>query len=426
MWQIEERFFTPGIGKLCLHAVLILAANVSSILLGQDSISRDALLRNEYIPNAVIQIGSDAEKIRLLTSQEAVVEVPHDEFVQYGWSVEPLDQPLVCLRSGTRLSAREIVLDETNCRLESRHWRELTLPTDFVTAILFRPVGIANRYDQQLKHLRNDSDADEIVFSNGDRIAGKVVALENLPGGEVRFSSGASELKFPISRIDAILFATASRPKKIDETNTPAWEIATMDGSVVYCDHWKFDPNEMTLNMGLTDKIQLFSTVTESPATFVTGIRTLSLYQHLSATEHQRFQMDGPIGNEFTFRKNWSVTDNKLRWDARIYENGLGMHANSSIIFPVENGNVCFKSLIAIDKSSHQSGSVRCRVLALSNNDQWQVLKQSDTIRGGDLPMLLTVEMNDVKAVALQVNSADGGSALDRVNWINPILIKNE
>ena len=114
-----------------------------------------------------------------------------------------------------------------------------------------------------------------------------------------------------------------------------------------------------------------------------------------------------------------SVVGGRLRVGGRLYPKGIGMHSASRLTFDLEPDQTRFDAEIAIDDTSQRRGSVVFRVFV--DNEQKFV---SPTIRGGEEPVPISVDVRGGKRLSLLVDFADHGDELDRADWLDARLVK--
>jgi hypothetical protein len=77
-----------------------------------------------------------------------------------------------------------------------------------------------------------------------------------------------------------------------------------------------------------------------------------------------------------------------------------------------------FAAEVAIDDAAIGRGSVVFRVLLLENGT-WRSTYVSPVVRGGDVPLPISVELGNAEKIALEVGYADRGDERDYANWLD-------
>lgn len=122
-------------------------------------------------------------------------------------------------------------------------------------------------------------------------------------------------------------------------------------------------------------------------------------------------------------RKNKSIQDNsiRLRNDAGstvTYANGLGTHANSTIIYNIESlGYKTFKALAGLDQEATSAGSIVFQVFVdgVKTYDSGLVGKTTAA-------KAVSVDVSGASELKLVVTDYNGDNSNDHGDWANPIL----
>lgn len=150
--------------------------------------------------------------------------------------------------------------------------------------------------------------------------------------------------------------------------------------------------------------------------------RVLSELEPVEVVETPYF--GGDASPKFSWRRDRSVMGGPLRVAGVTFENGLGVHARSSLTFEPGPGFQAFRAKVGIDDSTldlPRRGSVVFRVLGDGN-----VLWESPIVRSGDRPLETPeIDLRSVKRLGLVADFADGFDIADRANWCEPILLKD-
>ena len=384
---------------------------------------RDLVLKDKYYSTATFAGRSDENTFQFSIESGTRIAVKSDDVIQFGWCVEPLDQLLVFLQDGTRISVNQLSFDQDGCEIKSRLLGKLVLPGEIVNGIIFRPTGIGSRFDEQSKLISRKAKEDTIVFSNGDQIAGKVKSIDLVQSNTVSFLARGEISQFEIDRIDAVIFANKTGSTSDESKFAPEWEIALHDGSVIMCNSWTVYENHSILDSG-SFKARITQTGPgEGRFSHFSGIKRIEGIGWLTAMPYARFQNNSPFNSRWTIGINKSVLQNKLRFKSRIYENGLGMQANSSVVYTLDQTFGRFQALLVPDASVDGTTSINCRVLTLSKDNSWSVAVEKKVGGVSDpQPVFIDADIANSVAIALQVLPGNDGEALDRVNWVNPVL----
>jgi hypothetical protein len=145
---------------------------------------------------------------------------------------------------------------------------------------------------------------------------------------------------------------------------------------------------------------------------------------YLSDRRPSHFESEPYLTLAWPLGSDRNVLGGPLRCQGRGYCKGLGMHAESSVEYPLEEPFRRFQAEVAIDDAAgRHRGSVVFRVM-LRTQAMWREVYASPIIRGGDRPVAVSVELGDADMLRLKVDRADIGDQLDYANWLNPRLVR--
>ena len=371
---------------------------------------RDVFIKDQYLVQASLSIDSDEKSNQFKLNGQTSIDLEKGEFIQYGWCVEPIDQPLVCFRNGSRVSVSRVALAGGGCKIESRSLLPVTVSGNDLQAVLFRPVGIGKRYDLQMQLLEKVGGSDTIYFSNGDQINGKVVGIDNVQSNSVTFLARGETSTFNINRIDAVVFADEkNRESTAMKQSGAIWEAALHDGSIIYCKSFQYDEKSVQFKCDSFECRFAREFPTANLISEFSGLRNLSGKKWLTDFSIARIQRSSPIRSSFTVRKGKAVDKSKLRIRSRLYENGLGMLSNTNIVFKFDETYESFQALVGYDDSAPVQCEVLCRVLKLDRENQWKIAAEAKVTGNNQLPLYVTANIKNCSAIALQILPSDDG-----------------
>jgi alpha-galactosidase len=113
-------------------------------------------------------------------------------------------------------------------------------------------------------------------------------------------------------------------------------------------------------------------------------------------------------------RVDRSIEGTPLRLGGRAYPNGIGTHANSVLNLKLSGARE-FDALVGVDDEADKNGSVEFLVLV-----DGKIVWRSGTMRGGDAPKKVRVDLSRAQNVSLRVTDAGDGTYYDHADWVNP------
>jgi hypothetical protein len=99
------------------------------------------------------------------------------------------------------------------------------------------------------------------------------------------------------------------------------------------------------------------------------------------------------------------------------------MHSTSRLAYALDRPYRRLAAELAIDDATDGGGSVVFRVLCDGTDGGWRDAYRSPTIRGGDPPLPIDIDLTGAKRLVLIVEFADRGDQLDHANWLDARLI---
>ncbi|NOZ23027.1 MAG: hypothetical protein GXP25_18290 [Planctomycetes bacterium] len=115
----------------------------------------------------------------------------------------------------------------------------------------------------------------------------------------------------------------------------------------------------------------------------------------------------------------WRVRD-PLRLNSTIYDKGIGVRANSTIVIDVAGSADLFRAVVGVDDEADK-GTVRFRVYGDKKE-----LFDSGGMKCGDPPKTIEADVGGVAKLMLVVDDARDGTADDDADWCDAILLKKD
>jgi len=138
------------------------------------------------------------------------------------------------------------------------------------------------------------------------------------------------------------------------------------------------------------------------------------LKPYLAGQEFGTLQVNRNFNSSAGF-KNWGF----LSANYYFYRQGLATHANSNIVFDLNQLFKRFATDIGIDADAGQSATVVFEIYG-----DGKLLYRSNTVKKFDLPTRAEVSVEGVRNLALVVNDAGDGTKDDHADWLEPTLYK--
>jgi len=329
---------------------------------------------------------------------------------------------------GSRIVADVTAWNEGQVQVESRAWQPGTIPVASLRAIILQPPASAALQDTLLQRIREHAGEDDLLFlQGGDILRGGVLGTsqrrEILPLIRIRIAGRAEEVRVPHSRVQAVAFRRPSKQAAGD--SNARWVVGFRDGSRLSVESLR--QQETRVHCLLEEGLELVRRPAPEGQAWrdVVYLRPLdNRTVYLSDREPLGYKHVPFLGASWPYHMDRSVTGGRLASGGVVYEKGIGMHSTSRLAFEVPENAGSFDAEIGLDDRAGLRGSVIFLVYcqqAMEGESPagWEVLFQSDVVRGGELPQRVRVPLEGVRRLALVVQHADRGGVRDHANWLH-------
>jgi hypothetical protein len=386
-----------------------------------------------------------------LRGAEAIRVLPASDLVLWGRYRDFERGPQVVLSDGSlivgdvlHISGQEIVIGDST-GLGRVLWENSSLPRRSVRAILFQPPADSLARDKLLDSLAGYAEReDELRLVGGEAIRGTLLAGEpqrsgpELPGMlpenfRIAIRGRSDPLVVSAAKVVALVLGSSGRREAPMEENTAEENtVATLglsDGSLLACAGFRVRTSivELELAAGGTLKA-LHATLGDESHGFwdeVTLVQPRSpRVKYLSDLQTIGYKHIPFTGIEWPFGKDRNVLSGRLRSGGKVHLKGLGMHSAARLAYDLEPGWKRLEGEVAIDDAAALGGSVIFKIVLQDAGGQWQAAYESPIVRGGDVPLAFSVQLEQATRAALLVEYADRGDVLDYANWLNVRLVK--
>ena len=113
-----------------------------------------------------------------------------------------------------------------------------------------------------------------------------------------------------------------------------------------------------------------------------------------------------------------TVAGKPIRFADRIYTRGIGVAPYTKITWPLDPAYNTFRTQYAIDGTGSYA-DVSVRVLI-----DGKVVHERKTLTAGELSPVVLVPLGTAKSITLEVDFGGNYNVQDRVNFIEPALVK--
>jgi len=361
---------------------------------------------------------------------------PLDELVRWGNPVPPRPQPIVALADGGQLvtaadwsGGAAVRLNGDDVVIYSDIWDEVTLPRKLVSGAVFtqrsRPedreklVNLIKGkpfFEPSLQGRGKAEEAtkfDVVLLTNGDRLTGALKALDR---GSMTLSTGGAETTFPLSRVEAIALAqmgTEPSPKPKGSVL-----VGLKDGSLLYAQAIEADGKKLRVELAGGVKLE------GGNVGDIVYLQSLGgRFAYLSDMEPASYKFVPYLSIDWPLERDRNVRGGLLTVEGNRYLKGLGLHSAARVTYKLDGSYQTFKAAVALDDAAQGRGSVVFS-LYVDRDGKWSELFKSGTVRGGEAPQHVSVDVGRASAITLTVDYADHGDELDYADWLDARLVR--
>jgi hypothetical protein len=259
---------------------------------------------------------------------------------------------------------------------------------------------------------QSDADSDFVLMSNGDRVRGKVSAIER---GSLAIDTEGGAAKLPLSRVEAVGMGSGQLSVVGRQSQ---WVVGLRDGSLVYARDVAAD--EKRLKIVLDESL----TLSGGAADVVVFMQTLGgpvvYLSDLEATDYRHVPY---LSLEWQLGRDRNADGGPLVVGGKRYLKGIGMHSASRVTYRLDGKYKRFDAAVAIDDSAKGRGSVTFGVYLMRDGKLGEAYK-SPIVRGGEAARMVSVDVAGADALTLIVDYADRGDEMDRADWLDARLVR--
>ncbi len=359
------------------------------------------------------------------------------DLVMWG-SVRDSDKTLpVVLADGSLLAAERVELLDGALVAHSKLLGAVRMPLRLVRGVVLRRSSEPLERDKLIERvLAAQGDEDQVFLLNGDVLRGTVSADPDAepPADADPFAARPFPLRIetrggPVAiksdQVSVLAFRSARRAD--GDRGVMTVLLGLSDGSRLRATGMSAESDgklEVRLACGATfarDAGAFYANVTliqpETPrVVYISDVKPLD-YKHVPL-----------LDLAWSYGADRNLLGGRLRSGGLIYEKGLAMHSASRLAYALPEGAKRFEAELALDDSAGErasgGGSVEYRVYLQSADGQWSEAYASPTIRGGDAPLPISLDVSDSRAIALLVGYADHGDTADHADWLSARIVK--
>lgn len=264
--------------------------------------------------------------------------------------------------------------------------------------------------------------SDVVVTQSGGVLAG-VVELITGRGVTVKDQT-LGVLEQPWEKIATVIIAPLDAPPRAS-ADALRVVVTGRDGSTLAGELLALDRSTMRLRNGLVGDLDIATERIDGIEFLLGRVVPLSSREPLRFTEGNPYMSSELFARACHWRRDQCVTGGPLNIGGRVFRRGIGVHAETRLVFAIEPSDRLFQTWIGVDQSARpitderEFGSVVFRVLV----DGTERMNSGD-VNWESPPRRHEVSLEGGKELELVVEMGQGFHILDRADWGDARILK--
>ena len=313
----------------------------------------------------------------------------------------------LCMVSGDRIGGELMGMKDDKLTWWSGALGEMTISVRDVRA--FVPADVSSE-------TLVDHSEDVVVLVNRDTAGGIITSIDAQK--LVIQPTGGDATSLPRASVSAIYFASAGRPAGAD---APGYRIGFTDGSVFTVATVRIESGKLIVRLAgkgeVADRTVDMASVRSieqlnGPVGWLSSRKALS-------SDQVAFSAD----QAFPARMDRNVKGGPIMFGNRTFDRGIGVHANSKLVYELDGTFKGFRTQYAVDGA----GDVRYANVTVRILVDDKVVSEQGGFKAGVLAPVVSADLEGHKTLTLEVLAGNGNfGTQDRLNWIEPALLREK
>ena len=355
----------------------------------------------DFKTTAVDLLGIDGKSVAVTINGEAQM-VPFASIIQLNRPLtdESVKGLVLCVAGGERLVGTPKKLDGQSLLWFTRGAGDISVPMESALGILQDKVEDID--------LAADHSSDIAKLATGDLVEGIVTSINE---HSFTFTSERGDPEsVPVESVTSLMFAAP--PGGHPPVSATSFNVHIAGGSIVAFKSIVVKGDTFTGDLQAGGSLKI-------PIAQITAIENIGGPVTWLSTRTPIESVYTPfLEGNFPPRMDRSVTGHPIRFDGTTYSRGIGVHSRTKLVYAVEPADGTFCTRYAIDGDLNYA-DVDVRILV----DDKVVHAQKD-FRAGVLTPVIEADLSHAKTLTLEVDYGQGLDVQDRLNWIEPAIVK--
>jgi hypothetical protein len=413
-----RKFLTPLTTlSLCLACSSLCAAQQDWLLSTADFQTESVSLKS--IDEKGVHVAASGQSLERVVTPEAFLQI--DRTGGAGLAEKSPSKFMLELVTGDRVGGEPLKAENDRLAWRNAAVGVLTIPLTQLAAITKanQNAGAPNPVDS-IKRTE-----DVVTLANGDAVRGIVVSIA---ADHVQVKSGGPDdapVTVPLDNVVSIHFASAgpAATNPAGSNMVRAYRVRLQDGSSLVGSSLSLSGDKVSFVIGtggtadksLGQPIELASVAgieqVNGPVSWLTSRRPSEDVQIPFVGTSEQFN--------WKTRTDADVTGQPIVVGGQVFKRGIGVHSYSRLVYALDGKYKAFRTRHGInDNLVRADVTVRIRV-----DDK--LVHEQKNVRPGVLSPVVTVELPaSAKQLVLEVDYGEGIDVEDRLNWIEPALLR--
>lgn len=309
---------------------------------------------------------------------------------------------VVSLLGGEQLHGEPVKLSGETLTWKSSSVGDLDLPLRQVAKI--SRAGAAATANDEAKRTE-----DVVQLANGDSVRGIVSDIAN---DQITVQVSGTPTPVPLGSVAAVLFASTGAARPVAGERT--LRVKLSDDSVITAPTVATEGDQLVLKLksGGTRKV---------PLSAVAGIEQLNgPVSWLSSRQPSENVQTPFLETTRPAKMDRTINGKPIRFGERTFARGIGVVPYSKITWPLADGGdyQTFRTQYTIDGAApYADVTVRIRL-------DGEVVHEKAHVTAGEISSVILVPLKKAKTITLEVDFGDNYGVQDKLDWIEPALVK--
>jgi len=401
--------------RLYLLSLLILAGVIAAGVL------RPADAETPQADDKLVSIDASLSATFLRSEEE--VSVPIHAVGQWGALGELRGRETVVLSDGSLLTGNVPRVSGRQVSLAHDVFDPVDIPRSVVRGVVLQRPASRLAFDRLLIRLARETfEHDTLLLENGDSLSGSLIEATagpaNDPQTTITIEVNGSPIEAPLERIAAVAYRTVANAA----SSKARFQMGLRKGDLLHVDSVSTVRSSVVLELASGVQLAAPADFLWPDVTYLSGnsAGTVSLVE-LPPLSYRHLPQ---LGWQLPLGRGTNVLGGRFRSGGSVHLAGIGMPSSSRVAFQLDGGYRTLAAELAVDGAAGLRGSVEFRVYGRKQGGSLEQLYRSETIRGGQPPVPIEVDVQDIALLVLLVDPADRGEELDYANWLNARLIE--